>query len=66
MIHSASVSKQNALVNSRKLSESTGTNEGEIGQKRALDFAKRGSYKGRTATRDEVGQMLTSRMLMED
>jgi hypothetical protein len=66
MFHSASVSKQNALVNSRKLSGSTGTNGSAQKATKALDFAQRGSYNGRTATRDEVGQMPTSRVLMED
>jgi hypothetical protein len=62
MFHRASMSKRAPSVNSRKLSESSGTDE----RSKALDFAQRGSYNGRAATRDEVGQMLTSRVLMED
>jgi hypothetical protein len=66
MLHRASMSTRPPSVNSRKLSESTGTNERAQPATKALDFAQRGFYKGRTATRDEVEQMLTSRVLMED
>jgi hypothetical protein len=66
MFHRASMSKRAPSVNSRKLPESTGTKERAQPATKALDFAQRGSYKERTATRDEVGQMLTSRVLMED
>ena len=66
MFHRASMSKRSPSVNSRKLSESTGTKEPAQPATKALDFAQRGSYKGHTATHDEIGQVLTSRVLMED
>jgi len=60
VFHSASVSKQNALVNSQnfrsQLAKAFGvdrTNERAQPATKTLDFAECGSYKGRTATRDE-------------